>query len=83
MKYGGLGGSPFVTMRIPMIAATDCPQTLIIFFRHRRLAPLKGAVRHLPISQSRYRTADAIIKAGIRIESRSDFITAHFIVNNG
>jgi hypothetical protein len=70
-------------MRIPMIAATDRPQALIIIFRHRRLIPLNGAVRYLPISQSRYKTADAKIKAGIRIETRSDFITAHFIVNNG
>jgi hypothetical protein len=61
-----------------MIAATDRPQALIINIRHRRLIPLKGAAGYLPISQSRYITAVARIKAGIRIATRSDFITANF-----
>jgi hypothetical protein len=61
-----------------MVAATDRPQARNINFRHRRLIPLKGAVGYLPISQSRYRKAVAKIKAGIRITTRSDFITANF-----
>jgi hypothetical protein len=61
-----------------MTAAIDRPQALIIAFRHRRLNPLKGAAIYLPISQSAYRTADTKIKAGIRITTRSDFITANF-----
>jgi hypothetical protein len=65
-------------MRIPMIAATDFPQKLIIMIRHRRLILLKGAAGYLPISQSRYITAVTRIKAGIRIVTRSDFITANF-----
>jgi len=65
-------------MRIPMIAATDRPQALNISLRHRRLTLLKGKDGYLPISQSRYRKAVAKIKAGIRITTRSDFITANF-----
>jgi len=65
-------------MRIPMIAATDRPQAVNIALRHRRLPLLKNAVEYLPISQSRYRTAVAKIKAGIRITTRSDFITVNF-----
>jgi len=61
-----------------MIAATDRPQARNISFRHRRLIPLKGAAGYLPNSQSRYRKAVAKIKAGIRITTRSDFITANF-----
>jgi len=65
-------------MRIPMIAATDLPQALNKTLRHRLLTPLKRAVRYLPISQSRKRTAVAKIKAGIRIATRNDFITTNF-----
>jgi hypothetical protein len=65
-------------MRIPMIAAIDRPQALIIILRHRHLITLKGAAGYLPIRQSRYRTAVTKIKAGIRITTRSDFITANF-----
>jgi hypothetical protein len=39
---------------------------------------LKGKDGYLPISQSRYRKAVAKIKAGIRITTRRDFITANF-----
>jgi hypothetical protein len=65
-------------MRIPMIAAANRPQALNINFRHRRLISLKGAAGYLPIRQSRYRTTVTRIKAGIRIVTRSDFITANF-----
>jgi hypothetical protein len=65
-------------MRIPMIAATERPQALNMIFRHRRLSSLKGAVGYLPISQIKNRAADAKIKAGIRIATRSDFIAANF-----
>src|SRR5215510_1954041 len=65
-------------MRIPMIAAIDRPQALNNTLRNRRLTPLKGAAGYLLISQSAYRTTVAKIKAGIRIEIRSDFITANF-----
>jgi hypothetical protein len=60
-----------------MIAAIDRPQALNNTLRNRRLIPLKGAAGYLPISQSAYRTTVAKIKAGIRIETRSDFITAN------
>jgi len=65
-------------MRIPMIAATDRPQARNISRLHCRLTLLKGKDEYLPISQSRYRKAVAKIKAGIRITTRSDFITANF-----
>jgi len=65
-------------MRIPMIAATDRPQARNISLRNCRLTLLKGKDEYLPISQSRYRKAVAKIKAGIRITTRSDFITANF-----
>jgi hypothetical protein len=65
-------------MRIPMIAATDRPQALNKILRHRLLIPLKFAVGYLPITHSRYRTAVAKIKAGIRIATRNNFITANF-----
>jgi hypothetical protein len=65
-------------MRIPMIAATDRPQALNKTLCHRLLTLLKRAVRYLPISQSRKRTAVARIKAGIRIATRNDFITINF-----
>jgi hypothetical protein len=61
-----------------MIAAADRPQVLNINLRHRRLTPLRRAVRYPPIIKSRNRTAVANIKAGIRITTRSDFITANF-----
>jgi hypothetical protein len=61
-----------------MIAADDRPQALNIILRHRRLILLKGAAGYLPIHQSRNRTAVAKIKAGIRIVTRSDFITVNF-----
>src|SRR5262245_16425744 len=64
-------------MRMPMSAAIDRPQALNMTLRNRRLTPLKGAAGYLPISQSAYRTTVAKIKAGIRIETRSDFITAN------
>jgi hypothetical protein len=65
-------------MRIPMIAATERPHALNRIFRHRRLISLKGAAGYLPISQIKNRTAVAKIKAGIRIATRSDFISANF-----
>jgi hypothetical protein len=61
-----------------MIAATERPQASNISFRHRLLTLLKGKDVYLPISQSRYRKAVAKIKAGIRITTRSDFITTNF-----
>jgi hypothetical protein len=61
-----------------MIAADDRPQALNINLRHRGLIFLKPVTRYLPISQIRNRTAVAKIKAGIRIMTRTDFITANF-----
>jgi hypothetical protein len=65
-------------MRIPMIAAIDLPQALIMNIRHRRLITLKGAAGILPISQSRNIVAVTRINAGTRIMTRSDFIPANF-----
>src|SRR5262249_52815374 len=57
-----------------MTAASDRPQPPTVMFRHRRLNSLNGAVGYLPISQIRYQNAEAKIKAGIRIATRSNFI---------
>jgi len=65
-----------------MIAAIDRPQALNSILRHRRLIPLKDVVGYLLISQSRNRTAVTNIKAGIRIATRIDFITANFTASS-
>jgi len=60
-----------------MTAASDRPQPPTTKFRHRPLAVLNGETGNLTISQSRYQNAEAKIKAGIRIMTRSNFIDTH------